>query len=92
MSLRAFALLSYVARREVIDRLAPQYRASSLAQKGLLLDRVVEITGYARKYAIRLLGGAEAGKRTIRRQRLPCSASEAQQALMIQEALLVAER
>jgi hypothetical protein len=32
------ASLSYAARREVIDRVAPQYRASSLAQKGLLLD------------------------------------------------------
>ncbi|HEY4387118.1 MAG TPA: hypothetical protein VGN34_21895, partial [Ktedonobacteraceae bacterium] len=74
--------LSYAARREVIERVASDYRTSSLAQKMLLLDRVVEVTGYARKYAIRLLGEAAEGKRTIGRRRLPCYGSEVQQALL----------
>jgi hypothetical protein len=41
--------LSYAARREVIERVGPSYREASLAQKTLLLDMVVAVTGYARK-------------------------------------------
>ena len=33
--------------RAVIERLAPQYQQASLAQKGVLLDLVVAVTGYA---------------------------------------------
>ena len=47
--------LSYRARREVLTQIAPRYQEATGAQKMLLLDRVVEVTGYARKYAIQLL-------------------------------------
>ena len=63
--------LSYAARRAVIERVAPDYCTSSLAQKGLLLDRIVEVTGYTRKYAIRLLNEVAEGKRAIQRRRRP---------------------
>jgi transposase len=52
---RPLPSLSYAARRERIRQAAPLYQEASLAQKGLLLDRTVAVTGYARKYAIRLL-------------------------------------
>jgi hypothetical protein len=74
--------LSYAARREVIERVGPSYREASLAQKTLLLDMVVAVTGYARKYAIGLLSQASEGKRTIRRQRVPRYGPEVQQALV----------
>jgi hypothetical protein len=35
------------AHREVIERVTLDYRASSLAQKMRLLDRMVAVTGYA---------------------------------------------
>jgi hypothetical protein len=44
--------LSYSARREVLAQIAPRYQEATGAHKMLLLDRVVEVTGYARKYAI----------------------------------------
>jgi hypothetical protein len=47
--------LSYGARREVLAQIALRYQEATGAQKMLLLDRVVEVTGYARKYAICLL-------------------------------------
>ena len=67
--------LSYAARRELIERTSPLYREASLAQKGLLLDRTVAVTGYARKYAIRLLNQIPQCQYTIRRRRecLACS-------------------
>ena len=39
MSSNSLIILSYTARRELIERVAPLYREASLAQKGLVLDR-----------------------------------------------------
>ena len=78
MSSNSLTTLSYAARRELIERAAPLYREASLAQKGLLLDRMVAMTGYARKYAIHLLNHAPAGKRTIHRRRQPRYGQEVQ--------------
>ncbi len=36
--------------------MAPRYRDASARQKRVMLDEFVAATGYARKYAIRLLG------------------------------------
>ena len=49
------APLSYQARRELVERMAPQYRAASRSQKMLLLDTFVVLTGYVRTYAMWLL-------------------------------------
>jgi hypothetical protein len=82
MSSQPVPSLSYAARRETIERMSPTYHAASLAQKGLLLDTVVAVTGYARKYAIHLLNKAPEGKRTIRRRRSSRYGSGVQQALL----------
>jgi hypothetical protein len=47
--------LSYRARRELVAQMAPHYHQASLARKMMMLDSLVETTGYARKYAIGLL-------------------------------------
>jgi hypothetical protein len=49
----------------------------------LLLDRVVEVTGYARKYAIRLLSHLPENAQTIRRPRQPSSGPQVQRALFL---------
>jgi len=83
MSSRPLTSLSYASRREVVERVAPAYRKASCAQKTLLLDTVVTMTGYARKYAIRLLNQAPEGKRVIQRQRLPRYGPQVQHALVL---------
>ena len=47
--------LSYQARRELVEQMAPQYREAPRSQKMLLLDTFVALTGYVRKYAMWLL-------------------------------------
>src|SRR5258706_4100436 len=72
--------LSYRARREIVAQMAPHYREASLARKIMMLDSLVEMTGYARKYAIGLLNQETQGPLTIRRPRQPRYGSEVQQA------------
>ena len=83
MSLRSLPSLPFATRRELVERAAPLYQEASLAQKGLLLDQVVAMTGSARTYAIRLLHQAPQGKRTILCSRLPRSGSEVRHALVL---------
>src|SRR5438874_8755255 len=47
--------MSYRAKRELLLQIAPRYREASSALKEVILDEFVAATGYARKYAIRLL-------------------------------------
>jgi hypothetical protein len=47
--------MSFRARRELLLRVAPRYQEASYQQKSRILDEFVAVTGYARKYAIRLL-------------------------------------
>ncbi|MDD2517586.1 MAG: transposase family protein [Mesotoga sp.] len=47
--------LSMVSRREVIVKSADKYRKASKKDKGQILDRITEITGYNRDYASHLL-------------------------------------
>jgi hypothetical protein len=51
----AVVALSYRARQELVAHLAPRYRDASGIQKTMLLDSLIEMTGYARKYAIQVL-------------------------------------
>jgi hypothetical protein len=44
--------LSYQARRELLQQMAPRYREASASQKGALLDEIAATTGYARRYAM----------------------------------------
>ncbi len=48
--------MSFQAKRELLAQTGPRYRAAPLQQKRAILDEFVAATGYARTYAIRLLG------------------------------------
>ena len=48
--------MSFQAKRELLGQVAPRYREARGAQKRHVLDEFVAATGYARKYAIRVLG------------------------------------
>lgn len=82
MSSRSVPSLRYAARRQVIGRIAVSYHQASSAQKTLLLDTVVAVTGYACKYAIALLNQTPENKSMIQRRRLPRYGQEVQQALV----------
>src|SRR6266704_2764321 len=73
--------LSYRAKRELLCQIAPRYREASSALKEVILDEFVAATGYARKYAIRLLNHPVDLKLTIERPRPPHYGPEVQQAL-----------
>ena len=73
--------LSYRAKRELLVQIAPRYREASSALKEFILDEFVAATGYARKYAIRLLNHPVDLKLIIERPRAPHYGSEVQQAL-----------
>ncbi len=75
--------LRYSARREVLAQVAPRYQQATDAQKTLLLDQIVELTGYERKYAIRLLNHVPAGAAHILRPRQPIYGSAVQEALFL---------
>jgi len=75
--------LKYSARQALLKWIAPRYQTASVAQKSLLLDQVVEMTGYARKSAIRLLNHPLSDTDTIQRSRLPLYGPEVQQALFL---------
>ena len=47
--------MSFRAKRELLAQVAPRYQQARRGQKSLILDEFVAATGYARKYAIRLL-------------------------------------
>ena len=79
---RALQPLSYQARRALLVRIAPRYREASPAQKTILLDSFIELTGYTRKYAIELLNQATEST-VIIRPRLPLYGPEVQQALFL---------
>ena len=47
--------MSFQAKRELLRQVAPRYQAARHRQRSVILDEFVAATGYARKYAIRLL-------------------------------------
>ena len=73
--------LSYRSKRELLLQIAPRYREASPALKTVILDEFVAATGYARKYAIRLLSQPVVPKLTIERPRPPRYGAEVQEAL-----------
>lgn len=75
--------LSYQTRQELVARVAPRYQTASLAHKTLILNEFVELTGYARKSAIRLLNHPPADPRPTRRPRPPVYGPEIQQTLFL---------
>ncbi len=73
--------LSYRSKKELLLQIAPRYTEASPALKTVILDEFVAATGYARKYAIRLLGHPVAPQLSIERPRSPHYGLEVQQAL-----------
>jgi hypothetical protein len=73
--------MSYRSKHELLWQIAPRYREASSALKTVILDEFVAATGYARKYAIRLLSQPMEPKLIIRRPRPPHYGPEVQQAL-----------
>jgi hypothetical protein len=49
--------MSFRAKRELVVQVAPRYRAARHGQRSIILDEFVAVTGYDRKYAMRLLLG-----------------------------------
>ncbi len=47
--------MSFRAKRELLLQVNVRYQAASHQQKSIILDEFIAATGYARKYAIRLL-------------------------------------
>ncbi len=75
--------LSFQARREVLHRMAPQYRQASASQKRTLLEAFIATTGYVPKYAKWLLNHAEEVQQTHGRSHLRRYGPEVQHALFL---------
>ncbi len=75
--------LSYQARREVLQQVAPQYREASSSQKRTLLDAFVATTGYHRTYARWLLNHVEEVQQTHGRSQLRKYGPDVQHALFL---------
>jgi hypothetical protein len=54
---RVRSSMSFRAKRELLVQVAPRYREAGHRRRSTILDEFVAATGYARKYAIRLLTG-----------------------------------
>lgn len=63
--------MSFQAKRELVVQVAPRYREGGRAQKSVILDEFVAATGYARKYAIRVLTSPIRPPAPIQRSRAP---------------------
>ena len=75
--------LSYQARRELLQQMAPQYREASPPQKRTLLEAFVAITGYVRTYAMWLLNHAVEVPQTLSRPHLRHYGPDVQHALFL---------
>lgn len=47
--------MSFPAKRELLIQIAPRYAEATPVQKGIILSEFIQVTGYTRKYAIRIL-------------------------------------
>jgi hypothetical protein len=74
--------MSFQAKRELLDICASRYREATTSEKTVILNEFVASTGYARKYAIRLLTHPpQCAVQTIRRPRAHHYGVDVQQAL-----------
>lgn len=75
--------MSFQARRELLAQVAARYREADYPRKTILLDEFIACTGYARKYAIRLLlRPPRPASQPITRHRAPYYGPVVQQALV----------
>lgn len=76
--------MSFHAKRELLLQIAPRYREANEREKTNILDEFVAATGYARKYAIRLLNQPESLViKEIKRPRARRYGKEVQAALTV---------
>ncbi|MBA3469025.1 MAG: transposase family protein [Herpetosiphonaceae bacterium] len=75
--------MSLQSKRELLAQIAPRYRDATHAQKTQILDAFVAATGYARKYAIRLLTQPQLPLAVPTRSRKPRYGPAVQEALII---------
>ena len=75
--------MSHRARQEVLVRVAPRYQDARGLQKSRILDEFIATTGYARKYAIRLLHGPVQAPAPIQRARAPRYGPAVREALTV---------
>ncbi|MGO8948343.1 MAG: integrase catalytic domain-containing protein [Ktedonobacterales bacterium] len=75
--------MSFQAKRELLAQIAGRYRDASSTHKSQILDEFVAATGYARKYAIRLLTAPPPPVQPITRPRPRYYGKEVQDALSI---------
>jgi hypothetical protein len=76
--------MSFRAKRELLAQVASRYREVGRTQRSTILDEFVAVTGYARKYAIRVLRGpVVVPSAPIRRPRAARYGPEVQEALVI---------
>src|SRR5919199_11808 len=73
--------MSFRAKRELLVQVAPRYRAARHGQRSAIRDEFVAVTGYDRKYAIRLLLGPIRPPQPIRRPRAAHYGPDVQEAL-----------
>src|SRR6476646_3993767 len=75
--------LSVTTRRELIEAVAARYRAAGRDQKSEILDEFVEVTGFHRRHAIRVLKKAPRRETSEPRQRARIYDQAVQEALTI---------
>ena len=76
--------MGFQSGRELLGRVGMRYREACGAHKAAMLDEFVASTGYARKYAIRLLGQPGVPAATaIARPRAPFYGTDVQEALRL---------
>ena len=75
--------MSFRGKRELLAQVAPRYSSARHGQRSVILDEFVAVTGYDRKYAIRLLLGPIRPPAPIRRPRAAHYGLEVQAALSV---------
>jgi hypothetical protein len=73
--------MSFRSKQELLQQTAPRYQEATEAQKVIILNEFVAATGYARKYAIRVLNHPGMSHVEIERSRAPHYGPEVQEAL-----------
>jgi hypothetical protein len=76
--------MSFQGKRELLAQVAPRYREAGRKEKSVILNELIAATGYARKYAIRLLTmRVISSPGPVRRPRARRYGKEVQEALTI---------
>ncbi|MDQ6831865.1 MAG: transposase, partial [Chloroflexota bacterium] len=75
--------MSFLAKRQLLARVAPRYQNATPQQKSVILDEFVAVTGYDRKYAIRLLAHPAPVPLPLTRPREPIYGRAVRDALVV---------